>query len=65
MTQCKCCELEKELIFGFCFDCANAETVLIEGVDMHDNRIIKEEGMSMAMSKYKYLLKKLNVIKNK
>jgi hypothetical protein len=65
MEKCKCCEMKKELRFGFCFDCATAETVIIEGVDMNDNRITKEKDMSMAMSKYKYLLKKLNVIKNK
>ena len=65
MAKCKCCEKNKELRFGFCIDCANAETVIIEGVDMYENRITKEKDMSMAMSKYKYLLKKLNLIKNK
>jgi hypothetical protein len=65
MAQCKCCEREKELRFGFCFDCANAESVIAEGVDMYDNEITKEEGMSMSISKLKYILKKFNVIKNK
>jgi hypothetical protein len=65
MAQCKCCEREKELRFGFCFDCADAESVIAEGVDMYDNEITKEEGMSMSISKLKYILKKFNVIKNK
>jgi hypothetical protein len=65
MAQCKCCERELELRFGFCFDCADAESVIVEGVDMYDNEITKEEGMSMSMSKVKWILKKFNVIKNK
>jgi len=65
MAQCKCCEREKELRFGFCFDCADAESVIVEGVDMYDNEITREEGMSMSMSKVKWVLKKFNVIKNK
>jgi hypothetical protein len=65
MAQCKCCERELDLRFGFCFDCANAESVIVEGVDMYDNEITREEGMSMSMSKVKWILKKFNVIKNK
>jgi hypothetical protein len=65
MAQCKCCERELDLRFGFCFDCADAESVIVEGVDMYDNEITREEGMSMSMSKVKWILKKFNVIKNK
>jgi len=65
MAQCKCCERELDLRFGFCFDCADAESVIVEGVDMYDNEITREEGMSMSMSKVKWVLKKFNVIKNK
>ena len=65
MEQCKCCEREKELRLGYCFDCANAESVIVEGMDMYDNEITKEEGMPMSMSKLKWVLKKFNVIKNK
>lgn len=65
MAQCKCCEREKELRFGYCFDCVESESVIVEGVDMYDNEITKDEGMSMSMSKLKYILKKFNVIKNK
>ena len=65
MAQCKCCERELDLRFGFCFDCANAESVIVEGVDMYDNEITREEGVSISMSKVKWILKKFNVIKNK
>jgi hypothetical protein len=65
MAQCKCCEREKELRFGFCFDCADAESVVADGVDMYDNEIIKENDMSTSMSKVKWILKKFNVIINK
>jgi hypothetical protein len=65
MAQCKCCERELDLRFGFCFDCADAESVIVEGVDMYDNEITREEGMSMSMSKVKWILKKFNVINKK
>jgi hypothetical protein len=65
MAQCKCCEREMELRLGFCFDCANAESVIYENMDMWGDEITKEEGMSTSMSKLKYILKKFNVIKNK
>jgi hypothetical protein len=65
MAQCKCCEREMELRLGFCFDCANAESVIYENMDMWGDQITKEEGMSTSMSKLKYILKKFNVIQNK
>jgi hypothetical protein len=65
MAQCKCCERNLDLRLGYCFDCANAESVIVEGVDMYDNEITKEEGLSIPMSKVKWILKKFNVIKNK
>jgi hypothetical protein len=65
MAQCKCCEREMELRLGYCFDCVNSESVIVEGVDMWDREIPKEDDMSTSMSKLKYILKKFNVIKNK
>jgi hypothetical protein len=63
-NKCKCCEREQELRFGFCFDCADAESVIVDGVDMWDKEVPKQEGMSLSMSKVKYILKKFDVIKN-
>ena len=57
MGQCQCCKREKELRFGFCFDCANAESIIEEGVDMYDEEIPKQEGMSKSMSKVYHILK--------
>lgn len=61
MAQCKCCEREKELRFGFCFDCAECESVIETNLDMWDNEITKVEGFSDGMSKLFYILKKFNV----
>ena len=65
MTQCKCCEREIELRLGYCFDCANAESVILDGTDMYDREIEREQGMPMSMSKVKWILKKFNLINNK
>jgi hypothetical protein len=65
MGQCKCCKREQELRMGYCFDCADAESVIVEGTNMWDEEIPKQEGMSFALSKLQYILKKFDVIKNK
>lgn len=65
MAQCKCCEREMELRLGFCFDCVEAESIILDGVDMYDKEIPKEQGMSKAMSDLRHILKKFDVIKNK
>ena len=56
MEKCQCCKREKDLRFGFCFDCAEAESIIEEGVDMYDKEIPKQEGMSKSMSKVYYIL---------
>ena len=56
--KCKCCNREKELRMGFCWDCAEAESVIVEGVDMYDEEIPTVEGLSKGMSKLQYILKK-------
>jgi hypothetical protein len=65
MAQCKCCEREMELRLGYCFDCVNSESVILDGTDMYDREIQREQGMPMSMAKVKYILKKFNVIENK
>ena len=63
MAQCKCCEREMELRMQYCFDCVDAESVIVEGLNMWDQKIPEEDGMSDAMSKLKYILKRFDVIK--
>jgi len=63
MAQCKCCNRDLDLRFGFCFDCADAESIIEEGVDMYDKPIVKQEGMSTSMSKVQHILKKYGVVK--
>jgi hypothetical protein len=61
--KCKCCNRENDLRLGFCFDCANAESILVDGVDMYEKKVPKEEGLSTALSKLKHILKLYGVVK--
>jgi len=61
--KCKCCGHEKELRMGVCFDCANAESIIVEGVDMWDKEVPKQEGLSTGLSKVQYILKLYGVVK--
>lgn len=56
--KCKCCNREQELRFGFCFDCADAESIIAEGKTMWDEEVPKVEGLSTHLSKLQYILKK-------
>jgi hypothetical protein len=62
--KCKCCKREKELRFGVCFDCADAESVIVEGVNMRDNEIPKKEDLSTGLSKVQYILSKFGILNN-
>jgi hypothetical protein len=64
MAQCKCCSRDEDLRMGYCFDCVEAESIMIDGIDMHDEPIPKQEDMSTAMSKLQYILRKFDVVKN-
>ena len=58
-NKCKCCnKKDKDLRFGFCFDCAEAESIIANGLDMDDEKLPKEEGFSPHMMKVKHLIKK-------
>ena len=65
MSKCQCCKREEELRLGFCWDCANAESIIEEGLDMYDKEITKQEGMSTSMSKLQYILKLYGLIQFK
>jgi hypothetical protein len=58
--KCKCCNREKELRMGFCFNCVESESVIVEGVNMYDEEIPQVEGLTKGMSKLQYILKKYN-----
>ena len=61
MTQeCKCCGRRLDTRMGFCFDCVEAEAVIVEGIDMYDKEIPIVEGLNKGMSKLQYILKKYN-----
>jgi hypothetical protein len=60
--KCKCCNREKELRVGVCFDCADAESVIVEGVNMWDKEIPKQEDLSNGLSKLQYILSKFGIV---
>jgi hypothetical protein len=60
--KCKCCKREKELRVGVCFDCADAESVIVEGVNMRDNEIPQKEDLSTGLSKLQYILSKFGIV---
>lgn len=61
--KCKCCNREKELRLGFCFDCASAESIIKDGNDMYDKPIEKKKEMSLSMSKVQEILKMYGIVK--
>lgn len=56
--QCICCGRILYLRFGYCFDCADSESVIEDGTDMYDVAIPEIEGLSKSMSKLQYILRK-------
>ena len=60
--RCKCCNRVKELRTGFCFDCADCESVIAEMKDMDDKPIIHYGGFSNHMNKLKYILEKFKAV---
>ena len=63
--KCICCGREKELRFGVCFDCANAESIIVEGADMWDEKVKPIEGLSEGLSKVHHILNLYGVIVKK
>lgn len=61
--KCKCCNREKDLRFGVCFDCADAESIIVEGVDMYDKEVEKVEELSTGLSKVRHILNLYGIIK--
>lgn len=62
--KCKCCQQEKDLRMGFCFECVESESILVEGVDMYDHAPPKVEGLSESMSKLQFILSRYINIRN-
>ena len=60
MGQCKFCGKESDLRMGGCFDCAEAEAIIAEGLDMYDKGIGGEENV-----KAKYPGQKLKMLIDK
>lgn len=59
---CNCCKRDKDLRFGFCFDCVNAESIIADGVDMYDKPIESQKGFTTHMNKLQEILKIFNSI---
>lgn len=50
---CDSCKRQKDLRMGYCFDCAEAESIIVDGTDMYDKGSAKT-----GMKKLKYLIEK-------
>lgn len=57
---CACCKREKDLRIGICWDCAVAECIVGDGVDMFDKTFPHAERIpySEAMNRVKFLISK-------
>ena len=60
--KCKCCNREQDLRFGVCFDCAEAESIIEEGVDRYDREIPQVDGLSKNLSKVQHILKLYRIV---
>lgn len=66
--KCKACGRKQELRYGYCFDCAEAESIIRDGVDMYDRgrggdeniKFVKGNGnvASTALEKVAFLVEK-------
>lgn len=57
--KCKICGSEKEVRIEVCFDCADAESIIAEGLDMFDKGINgKNEPAKTSMEKVQLLIQK-------
>ncbi len=57
--KCKVCKKDEELRIGVCFDCAEAESIIGEGLDMWDNgKNGTKEPAKTAMEKLQLLIAK-------
>lgn len=52
--KCQVCNKNGETRLGVCFDCAEAESIIADGSDMHDNKI--KDGHISSMDKLKWLV---------
>ena len=63
MSKCVCCNKEKELRYGCCFECAGFESLISEKLDMNDKPIEKvlenqSESMNIVHAIINYARKK-------
>ena len=59
ISKCECCGREEDLRMGYCFDCAEAQTIIVDGTDMYDKGLpddLKTE--SKSMDKVRFLIRK-------
>lgn len=57
MDACKCCGRNEDLRGGICWDCATAETIVANGLDMYDKPVTPLPGYSIHMAKVRAILK--------
>jgi hypothetical protein len=62
ISECICCLRTLDTRLGTCFDCAESESILIDGTDMYDKSVPQIEGLSISLSRVRAILNKFGVI---
>lgn len=65
IAKCKCCLRKKDTRLGFCFDCAEMESIIFEAKDMMDKPISIRLEASESMNKLRIILERFGVIKKR
>lgn len=55
---CQCCHRKKDLRLGYCWDCIEMESVMVDGTDMYDNKI------GNSMDRLKYIIDRIKKLKS-
>lgn len=61
IKKCPCCGRMKDTREGFCWDCADAESIIGDGIDMYENEMPDKDrlpGNSLWLNRVKFLIVK-------
>jgi len=57
--RCECCGREEDLRMGYCFDCVEAQAIIVDGKDMYDKELSDDlKTGNVSMDKVRFLIKK-------
>lgn len=53
---CLCCHRDMDLRMGYCWDCAEMQSVFIDGTDMYDNAIKTADNEPESITRLRYII---------